>query len=108
MTIASEPTVTSSADRVATKAMTVKLEAHERERIASLAIAKNRSAHFLMRQAIREYLEREEVQQRFVAAAEESFEHYKQTGLHVSLSEFGAWVDGLEKTPDAPLPECHK
>ena len=90
------------------KAMAVKLDPAECERLAELAKAKDRSAHFLMREAIHQYLEREEAQQAFVAAAEASYTHYKETGMHITLDEFAAWADEVAEQPSASAPECHE
>ena len=87
--------------------VTVKLEASDRERLAVLAQAKKRTPHYLMKEAILDYVRREEARLNFVKAAQTSFEHYKSTGLHVSLDEFGRWVDEVQANPQAPLPECH-
>ena len=87
--------------------VTVKLDPSDRERIASLAEMKKRTPHYLMKEAIHEYVVREEARQNFVKAAEASFEHYKETGLHITLDEFSAWVDEAEKNPDSPVPACH-
>ena len=89
------------------KAIAVKLGDLERGRLAELAKVKQRSAHYLMREAIREYLEREEARQGFIAAAEASYVHYKETGMHVTLDEFAAWVDEVVVLPEATLPKCH-
>jgi hypothetical protein len=51
---------------------------------------------------------KEEARQNFVAAAESSFVHYKETGLHITLDEFDSWVDQVQQDPSAPLPTCHK
>jgi len=90
-----------------TGAVTVKLDISDRERIASLAATKKRTPHYLMKEAILEYIKREEAQQNFIKAAESSFEQYKNTGLHVTLEEFSKWVDDAQKNPDAPIPPCH-
>lgn len=87
--------------------VTVKLDASDRDRIASLAIMKKRTAHYLMKEAILEYVQREEARQNFIKAADTSFEHYKETGLHITLDEFSAWVDDVQKNPDAPITACH-
>ncbi|HPH66969.1 MAG TPA: ribbon-helix-helix protein, CopG family [Kofleriaceae bacterium] len=89
------------------KAVAIKLDDSERGRLAELAKTKQRSAHFLMREAIREYLEREEARQAFIAAAEASYEHYKETGLHLTIDEFAAWVDEVSEQPEATPPKCH-
>lgn len=87
--------------------VTVKLDPSDRKRIAALATMKKRTPHYLMKEAILEYVGREEAQQNFVKAARTSFEHYKETGLHITLEEFNAWVDEVEKDPDAPMTACH-
>lgn len=87
--------------------VTVKLDPSDRDRIASLAIMKKRTPHYLMKEAILEYVRREEARQNFIKAADTSFEHYKETGLHITLDEFSAWVDDVQQNPDAPIPACH-
>ena len=87
--------------------VTVKLDASDRDRIASLAAMKKRTPHYLMKEAILEYVQREEARQNFIKAAETSFEHYMETGLHITLDEFSAWVDDVQKNPDAPIAACH-
>ena len=87
--------------------VTVKLAPSDRDRIASLAIMKKRTPHYLMKEAILEYVQREEARQNFIKVANTSFEHYKETGLHITLDEFSAWVDDVQKKPDTPIPACH-
>lgn len=59
-----------------------------------------------MKEAILDYVRREEARQNFIAAAEASFAHYKETGLHVTLDEFSTWVDAVQTSPDTPMPTC--
>ena len=61
----------------------------------------------LMKEAILKYVKKEEARQNFIAAAESSFEHYKETGLHITLDEFSTWVDQIQESLDAPVPTCH-
>ncbi len=63
---------------------------------------KKRTPHYLMKEAILEHVQREEARQNFIKAAETSFEHYKETGLHITLDEFSAWVDEAQQKPDTP------
>jgi predicted transcriptional regulator len=88
--------------------VTINLDDADQDRIASLASAKNSTPHYLMKAAILEYLQKEEARQNFVAAAEASFVHYKESGLHITLDEFDSWVDQVQQDPSAPLPTCHK
>jgi predicted transcriptional regulator len=87
--------------------VTVKLDPSDRDRIASLATMKKCTPHYLMKEAILEYVQREEARQNFIKAAETSFEHYKETGLHITLDEFSAWVDETQQNPDTPIAACH-
>ena len=91
-----------------TSTVTVKLDPSDRARITSLATSKKRTPHYLLKEAIREYIDREEARQNFINVAERSYEHYKETGSHISLDEFSAWADDVEKNPGAPMPVCHR
>lgn len=87
--------------------VTIKLDAADRDRIASLAGLKNRAPHYLMKEAILDYVKREEARQNFIKAGLESYEHYKETGQHITLDEFSNWVDAVQQNSDAPTPACH-
>ena len=87
--------------------VTVKLDSADRIRIASLAALKKRTPHYLMKEAILEYVQREEARQSFIKAAEASYEHYKETGLHITLDEFSSWVDEAQQNPNPPVTACH-
>jgi predicted transcriptional regulator len=89
------------------KTVSIKLDSIDRERIAALAAIKKRAPHYLMKEAIVEYIQREEVRQNFILAAETAFDHYQQTGRHITLDELSTWVDETQKTPDTPVPLCH-
>ena len=97
----------STSEKPRTGSVTIKRDDADRDRIASLATAKKRTPHYLMKEAILEYVKKEEARQNFIAAAESSFEHYKETGLHITLDEFSHWVDEVQEIPEAPAPACH-
>ena len=88
--------------------VTVKLENSARDRLKSLALAKKRTPHYIMREAIQKYLEEEESEQRFIKAAEKSWGDYEKTGQHITLEEARAWAKKLRKNPKAAIPACHK
>ena len=50
--------------------MTVKLERADRQRLKLLAATKKGTPDYLMREAIQAYIEKEEAEQNFIAAAE--------------------------------------
>jgi predicted transcriptional regulator len=94
-------------ERPRTGHLTVKLESGERRRLQDIARAKQRTPHYIMREAITKYIDEEEVQQRFLDVAKESREHYKATGLHITHDEFSNWVDALKTNIKAKPPVCH-
>ena len=98
---------TASVEKARTGSVTIKLDAADRNRIESLASAKKRTPHYLMKEAILDYVKKEEARQNFIAAAQSSFEHYKETGLHITLDELSAWVEQVQQDPGAPVPPCH-
>ncbi len=86
----------------------VKLEDDLRDRLNHLATARQRSAHWLMRQAIGEFVEREEKRERFKLDAEEAWEDYQATGLHLTGEEVEAWLEKIANGEEAELPEWHE
>ena len=63
--------------------------------------------HNVMKKASVDYVAKVAVQQAFIKAAEESFEHYKETVLHITFNEFSAWVNKIQKNPETAMPSCH-
>lgn len=87
--------------------MTVKLDGGDRQRLQVLAATKKRTPHYLMREAIQAYIEKEEAEQHFIAAAENAWADYEKTGLHITLDEAKTWAKKLVKNPRAKMPPCH-
>src|SRR5216684_2816092 len=88
--------------------VSLKLDAEERTRLSALATARKRSSHYLMREAVREYLTREEARQSFRGEAEEAWRDYQKTGLHVTQAEMEAWAASLGTRRPKRLPKWHK
>ena len=88
-------------------ATSIKLDDELKGRVQHLAEARRRSAHWIMREAIAQYVEREEKREAFKQDALRAWEDYRQTGLHLTLEEADAWMARLEAGEDAELPECH-
>lgn len=86
------------------RAVSVKLEDEDRARLAALAEAKQRTPHYLMKEAIRAYLAREEQRAAFIREAQVAWSDYDRTGRHVPLDDLEAWADALESDPAVPLP----
>ncbi|NOZ38241.1 MAG: ribbon-helix-helix protein, CopG family [Gammaproteobacteria bacterium] len=88
-------------------ATSVKLDDDLKDRIQNLANAQSRTAHWIMRKAIRDYVEREEKREAFKQDALRAWETYQKNGLHLTLEEADAWLAKLETDEDAELPEYH-
>ena len=91
-----------------TEAKSVKLDTQDLERLNNIAEYKKRKPHYLMKQAIHEYIEREEARMNFIISAEQSAKHFEETGLHVSLDEFENWANDIENNNETQIPKCHK
>ncbi len=87
--------------------VTVKLEDSERQSLKTLAAAKQRTPHFLMKEAIQRYIEDEEAEQAAIQSAAASLMHYKKTGLHTTLDEVKDWAKAVRKDRKAKMPACH-
>ena len=85
----------------------LKLDDEIKGRVGRLAAARRRSAHWLMREAIEQYVEREEKREQFRQSALEAWEEYQATGLHVTSEEADSWLARLEAGEDVDPPECH-
>jgi len=86
----------------------LKLDAETKARLQKLAQARQRSSHWLMREAIEQYVEREERREQFRQDALAAWAEYQATGLHVTAEEADAWLARLEAGEDAEPPECHE
>jgi predicted transcriptional regulator len=94
-------------DRLDAKNATVKLTATERQRIKAIATFRQRTPHFIMKEAIQWYLQNAEAEQNFIQAGETAWADYEETGLHVTLDEAKAWAKALKTDPTATLVPCH-
>ena len=85
----------------------IKIDDDIKFRVKRLADARHRSAHWLMRQAITEYVDREEKRETFRQDTLKAWEEYRTTGLHVTAAEADTWLDQLEQGNDIEPPACH-
>lgn len=88
-------------------ATSLKLDYSLKNKVQYLAELKQRTAHWVMSEAIRQYVEREEAQENFKAEALASWEHFQETGLHVTGEEVKAWLQTWGTDEEQEAPECH-
>jgi len=84
----------------------VKLDADLKARLQRLADARRRSQHWLMCEAIEQYVGREEKRQQLRNDALAAWAEYQETGLHITAAEADAWLARLEagEVTDPPIP----
>ena len=85
----------------------LKLDREMKDRVERLAAARRRSAHWVMREAVAQYVEREEKRQQFHQDALAAWADYQASGQHASAEEADAWLARLEAGENAAAPECH-
>lgn len=85
----------------------VKLDPKTHDRVKRLAEARDRSTHWMLREAVVQFVEREEKREEFRQAGLKAWRDYQETGLHVGHSEADEWLAKLEAGEKAAVPECH-
>ncbi len=85
----------------------IKIDDDIKARLKRLAEVRQRTSHWLMREAITQYVDREEKRESFRQDALRAWEAYRMTGLHVTAEEADAWLAKLEQGNDVDPPECH-
>ena len=88
-------------------ATSLKIDDALKGRVQALADQRRRSAHWIMLEAIQQYVEREEAREGFKQDALRAWEAYQSNGLHLTMEEADAWLRKLEAGEDAELPPCH-
>ena len=89
-------------------ATSLKLDNELKNRIQHLAHIRNRSAHWIMLEAIRDFVEREEARESFKQEALASWTAYQETGLHLSGQEVQNWLSEWGTDKETKIPKCHK
>lgn len=84
----------------------IKIDPEIKERVKRLADARRRTPHWLMREAIQQYVEREEKREALRQDAIRAWNEYRTTGLHVTQEAADAWLARLESGEDVEPPEC--
>jgi predicted transcriptional regulator len=86
------------------KPMAIKLPQEDRDRLKKLGEAKKRSAHWLAKEAITQFLDREEAAEQFRKETLDRWEDYCQTGKTVSNDAVFNWLDswGTDNELEAP------
>jgi len=80
---------------MSTTTMGIKLDEKTRERLKKLGKTRDRSPHWLMKQAITQFLDKEERYELERLEDDERYQRYLDTGEHVTNDEMVGWLDQL-------------
>ncbi len=89
-------------------ATSLKLDDEMKGRIQHLASLRRRSPHWIMREAIAQYVLREEAREDFKQEALSSWKAYQETGRHLAGEEVRTWLDAWGTAAEKELPGCHE
>jgi predicted transcriptional regulator len=81
-------------------ATSLKINDTLKSRVHHLAGQRRRSPHWIMLEAIQQYVEREE--------ALASWAAYQETGRHLTGQEVRTWLSTWGTEDEKAVPECHK
>lgn len=86
----------------------VKLDSDLENRVRHLSDLQHRSPHWIMREAIRTYVEREEARESFKQEAMASWIAYQETGRHLNATEVHNWLSTWGTKGETEVPPCHE
>lgn len=89
-------------------ATSIKLDEELKIRVQHLAHLQQRSAHWVMREAITQYVAHAEAREQFKQEALASWKHYQETGLHLTGQEVRSWLQTWGTEQETALPPCHE
>jgi predicted transcriptional regulator len=79
-----------------------------KSRVQNLASQRRRSAHWIMLEAIEQYVQREEARESFKQEALAAWSSYRETGRHLTGEEVSAWLNSWGTDEEQAAPECHE
>ena len=86
---------------------TIKIDVDTKSRVKRLADARHRSSHWMILEAIRQYVGREEQRESMRQDALAAWNDYQATGLHATHEEADNWLSKLEAGQAIAPPTCH-
>ena len=89
-------------------ATSLKIDDKLKGRVQQLARQRRRSPHWIMLEAIQQYVEREEARESFKQEALASWAAYKETGRHLTGQEVRDWLNTWGTDDEAAVQDCRK
>ena len=92
----------------AAKPVAIKIDEDTIVRVKRLADARQRTPHWLMREAITQYVDREEKREAFRQDSLQAWKAFRASGQHVTADQADAWMAQLEQGVDVDPPACQR
>jgi predicted transcriptional regulator len=89
-------------------ATSLKIDDALKSRVQHLANQRRRSAHWIMLEAIQQYVDREEARESFKQEALASWAAYQETGRHLTGQEVRNRLNTWGTDDEKAGPECHR
>ena len=86
----------------------LKLDDELKGRVQQLAEVRRRSSHWIMREAIAQYVEREEKREALRQETLDAWDEFQATGLHVTGDEVEKWLSTWGTEDELSTPECQR
>ncbi|SFM01272.1 CopG family ribbon-helix-helix protein [Methylobacterium pseudosasicola] len=86
----------------------IKLDDTLKGRVQHLAEIRRRTPHWIMREAIMQYVEREEKREALRRDTLKAWEDSQATGLHATAEEVETWLASWGSENELPPPEYHE
>ena len=90
------------------KVTSVKLDEELKTRVQAIADSQRRTAHWIMVEAISEYVDREEKRHAFHESTLQAWNDYQSTQQHLTQDEVENWLDSWGSDDEQRAPRCHK
>jgi predicted transcriptional regulator len=87
-------------------ATSVKLDEEMLARIRELAELRQRSPHWIIREAIGQYVVREEQREKLKKDTEQAWEELQATGQHVTAEAVENWLNSWGAEDEQDTPKC--
>lgn len=82
----------------------IKIDGDTKVRVKRLADARQRTPHWLMREAIKQYVDRDEKREAFRQDSHQAWKAFRASGQHVTADQADAWMAQLEQ--GVAVPRC--
>lgn len=87
--------------------LAVSLDTVLQEKVQQIMAVQRLSFDSVVRQALREYVEREEKKMQFQQEAIAAWQDFQQDGLHLTDDEVMAWLETWGTKQETEIPKCH-